>query len=288
MRATATPKLDRTMRLRDGRQIGYAEWGDLTGRPVVLLHGDPGSRLFCPDEDATAAAGVRLITIDRSGYGRSDPRTGPRVLDWVADFVELTGQLGLPACPVVGWSRGGAYALACAFGAPDRVPVIGLAASVAPLRFIPEVEAPISRGRIQQLVSDRPAAIHAIIEECHWYVDDPDAWSADMTDPTDPDARLISRPEIREPMNVWFREGARRGSAGMVGDQIADLDPWGFSLGDIRQTVHVWWADADRLVTRRYTDYLATNIPHSVLTVYPGEGHLFPINHWGEMLAALA
>ena len=47
MTATATPKLDRTMRLRDGRQISYAEWGDLQGRPVVLLHGEPGSRLLC-------------------------------------------------------------------------------------------------------------------------------------------------------------------------------------------------------------------------------------------------
>jgi hypothetical protein len=50
-RATATPRADRTIRLRDGRDLAYSEWGDLAGRPVVLLHGTPGSRLICLDED---------------------------------------------------------------------------------------------------------------------------------------------------------------------------------------------------------------------------------------------
>lgn len=71
--ATATPKVDRTIRLQDGRQMAYSEWGALDGEPVVVLHGAPGSRLFCPDEQATEAARVRLLTIDRPGYGRSDP-----------------------------------------------------------------------------------------------------------------------------------------------------------------------------------------------------------------------
>jgi len=77
-KATAAPKADRTIRLPDGRGLAYSEWGDLAGRPVVLLHGTPGSRLICLDEDATLAAGVRLLTMDRPGYGLSDPRAWSR------------------------------------------------------------------------------------------------------------------------------------------------------------------------------------------------------------------
>jgi len=102
--ATASPKADGTIRLRDGRRMAYCEWGDLDGWPVVLLHGQPGSRLFCPDEEATQAAGTRLITIDRPGYGLSDPRPGYAIMDWASDYVELADQLELPPCPVVGWS----------------------------------------------------------------------------------------------------------------------------------------------------------------------------------------
>jgi hypothetical protein len=28
-------------------------------------------------------------------------------------------------------------------------------------------------------------------------------------------------------------------------------------------------------------------IPRATLVSFPGEGHLFPFDHWGEMLAAL-
>ena len=74
------------MELADGRTLAWTEWGDLGGRPVVLLNGTPGSRLCCPDVDATEAAGVRLITIDWPGYGRSDPRPGLTTLSWVDDY----------------------------------------------------------------------------------------------------------------------------------------------------------------------------------------------------------
>ncbi|HLV35378.1 MAG TPA: hypothetical protein VKY59_09705 [Spirillospora sp.] len=30
-----------TLILKDGRRLGYAEYGDLTGRPVFIFHGHP-------------------------------------------------------------------------------------------------------------------------------------------------------------------------------------------------------------------------------------------------------
>jgi pimeloyl-ACP methyl ester carboxylesterase len=76
--------VDADLMLADGRRLGYAVWGEPEGQPALLFHGSPGSRLFCPDPVATAAAGVRLVTVDRPGYGRSAAApdgaswTGPR------------------------------------------------------------------------------------------------------------------------------------------------------------------------------------------------------------------
>jgi pimeloyl-ACP methyl ester carboxylesterase len=36
---------DRVLRLGDGRALGYRIWGDPAGRPLLFLHGTPGSRL---------------------------------------------------------------------------------------------------------------------------------------------------------------------------------------------------------------------------------------------------
>ena len=44
--ATASPKVDRTIRLRDELRMAYCEWGDLDGRPVVLLTFPDAGHLF--------------------------------------------------------------------------------------------------------------------------------------------------------------------------------------------------------------------------------------------------
>src|SRR5687768_5099415 len=108
------PLADRTISLRDGRSLAYAEWGDPSGAPVVLLHGSPSSRLFRPDEGETASAGVRLITVDRPGYGGSDFDPERTLLGWVDDLTQLVDALELERFVLVGHSSGGPYALACA------------------------------------------------------------------------------------------------------------------------------------------------------------------------------
>lgn len=58
--------------LKDGRRLGFAEYGDPDGVPCFYFHFAPGSRLDpavlfarCP----AALAGIRLIAVDRPGLG---------------------------------------------------------------------------------------------------------------------------------------------------------------------------------------------------------------------------
>jgi pimeloyl-ACP methyl ester carboxylesterase len=305
MHATSTPTLDRTMELVDGRTLAFSEWGDLDGKPVVLLHGMPSSRLMCPDLDATLAAGVRLITIDRPGYGRSDPRTGRTMLNWVDDFVELADHLGLPPSPVLGWSGGGPYALACGYRLPDRVSAIGLAGSPGLTGEVPGALEDFSReGRalVEMLQTDRAAGVEGITRLCQTYGGDglylplkfrahrgPDrsAQTRFILSSGDADDRLLARPGMLDAIQAWLGEGARQGSTGFVQDWIDRADRDGFSVADIRQDVHIWIGEADRQVPRYHADFMAATIPRSKLTSYPREGHLFPFVHWGEMLEEL-
>lgn len=289
MSATASPKVDRTIRLHDGRRLAYSEWGDLAGTPVFLINGTPTSRLQCPDEEATELAGVRLLTVDRPGYGRSDPRRGRTLLDFVDDFLELADELDVPPCPVVGWSGGGPTTMALAFRLPDRVPVIGLAASPAPTEAAPElldVYSENGRASIALLRRDRDAGIAAFERDRAWFLGD--GWESMFADSMgDADDRVLADPATHEAFRTMFREAARQGTAGFVGDDVAEFGPWGFSVTEILQPVHIWSAELDTFVDQRNADYLVGAIPHASLVTFPGEGHLFPIQHWGEMLAAL-
>ncbi|HWH24552.1 MAG TPA: alpha/beta hydrolase, partial [Candidatus Limnocylindria bacterium] len=98
---------DRQLRLADGRLLGYAEFGDPAGTPVLFFHGLGTSRLICPpDEGVARGLAVRLIAVDRPGIGLSEPLPGRRLLDWPADVVQLAEQLGLRRFAIVGWSGG--------------------------------------------------------------------------------------------------------------------------------------------------------------------------------------
>ncbi len=100
------PVRDTTIRLGDGRALAYCEWGDASGPAVLAFNGNPGSRAWWPGEDATAAAGVHLITVDRPGYGGSDPLPGRPIAGWADDVAELTESNGIVGFGVVGWSAG--------------------------------------------------------------------------------------------------------------------------------------------------------------------------------------
>src|SRR3954447_20519262 len=71
--AAATVAPDKEHRLPDGRALAYCEYGVPNGVPVFNFHGLPGSRIDTRIiADEARAAGLRLITADRPGIGRSD------------------------------------------------------------------------------------------------------------------------------------------------------------------------------------------------------------------------
>src|SRR6185436_12032252 len=63
--------------VRDGRRVALRVLTDGGAeRTVVFCHPAPGAGTLDPDPEATHARGIRLVAIDRPGYGGSDPVAG--------------------------------------------------------------------------------------------------------------------------------------------------------------------------------------------------------------------
>ena len=61
-------RINRTITLRDGRKLGYAEYGDPGGKAVFHFNGSGYSRLEHPvDESILSDLGVRSLTTDQPG-----------------------------------------------------------------------------------------------------------------------------------------------------------------------------------------------------------------------------
>ena len=129
--------MTRSVTLPDGRELAYEEYGDPAGDPVLSFHGGLSSRLdAAPAHQAALDLGVRLLSPDRPGMGRSTFQPGRRLLDWPADVAALTDALGIDRFAVMGWSCGGPYAAVCGARMSDRVTAVGLLSSAVPFELV--------------------------------------------------------------------------------------------------------------------------------------------------------
>jgi pimeloyl-ACP methyl ester carboxylesterase len=122
---------DTAITLADGRAVRFSELGSPSGPLVIHCHGAPSSRLELTwFEDAFVERDLRVVTIDRPGYGGSSPQPGRRIDDWPADAAAVADHLGAQRFAVTGMSTGGGYAVACAALLPDRVVGTGVLSGV--------------------------------------------------------------------------------------------------------------------------------------------------------------
>lgn len=90
------------MTLPDGRKLGYAQFGDLSGKPIFWLHGLPGSRTEAAYfHDIGLELGARIIGTDRPGMGKSTMCPGRKLLDWPKDLERLAEHLKIDQYAVV-------------------------------------------------------------------------------------------------------------------------------------------------------------------------------------------
>jgi pimeloyl-ACP methyl ester carboxylesterase len=282
---------DETLLLGDGRRIGYAQYGRPDGEPLFYFHGHPGSRLEARfAHPAAAGAGLRVIALDRPGYGLSDFQPARAITDWPADVAEVAGLLGIGRFMVAGASGGGPYALACAWRLPDRVIRAAVISGVGPWR-VPGVTAGMRwQNRVGFGWGSRwPSLARVLMRSMHRGIARrPGQTIEAIARAMSPaDAAVVRRPEIRELLIADIAEAFRQGIDGAAWDVVLLGRPWGFPLREIQPEVHLWQGESDTLVPPAMGRYQAAQIPRCHATMLPGEGHLLIIDRMPDLTAAL-
>lgn len=184
-----------TFEAASGHRLGISGHGEpLSTRVAVLCHSAPGTGAIDPDPVASTASGLRIIGVDRPGYGASDRYDGePDVDAWVTDVRDYLSRLDpisrrsagvdIEVCGVVGVGYGAFFAAALAAAHPGCPRLVVLDPPVPPLRS-EALDDPVLHGlgsvdpmtgaadrqqaALDEADSDGAAADHLVLADVGW------------------------------------------------------------------------------------------------------------------------
>ena len=273
--------MTRSVTLPDGRELAYEEYGDPGGEPVLSFHGGLSSRLdAAPAHQAALDLGVRLLSPDRPGIGRSTYQPGRRLLDWPADVAALTDALGIDRFAVMGWSCGGPYAAVCGARMSDRITAVALLSSAVPLELVGTTKGLARDDRILLfLVRWAPRVASALLRVTIGEASERRLYrEIRRSFPAVDRAALEERGSIVDAV-AFVKESMRQGTEGCLQDYRIFGSPWGFDLSEVTVPVRIWEGEEDTTGPPEYRELLLRHLPRSQLSLVPGEGHLSLLQH---------
>jgi non-heme chloroperoxidase len=240
-------------------RLPYVEQGDVTGVPVLMLHGVTDSwRSFepvlphLPDD-------IRAIAATQRGHGHAPKPEGPYLVeDMAADAIELLDELEIERAVVVGHSMGSWVTQRLTIDHPERLLGAVMAGS-----FTGSVARDPALAAALRSLADVPDEITAEYA-LEWQ-------ESTVARPIDPDQMdVFVQESLKVPPRVW--------AAAFNG--FAELDQ-GLDLWGVRVPTLLIWGDRDAFTPRAAQDGLLEALEEARLEVYEGVGHAV---HWEQPL----
>jgi non-heme chloroperoxidase len=239
--------------LSSGIRMHYAQQGDSTNPPLILLHGLSDSWFSYSRVLPALATNYCVYALDQRGHGDTDrPTDGYTMRSMAADVVAFLDALGLPHATVFGHSMGSVIAIELALAAPERLQALVLIGANTSWDA-PELIA------FQQVVDALEDPISAT------FVRDFQASTAFEPLPAAFMDRVIAE-SLKLPAHVW-----RGALAGAIGADYASR------LGSIQTQTLVIGGEDDAYCPPENQRALAARIPNAEIKLYAQLGHC---PHW--------
>jgi pimeloyl-ACP methyl ester carboxylesterase len=283
------------LRLKNGGELAYAEYGSATGMPVFFFHGWPSSRTMAQlTETAARELGVKIISADRPGIRDSSFQPNRKLVDWPQIVEQLADHLGIERFRILAISGGAPYAYAAAWRIPERVQAVAIASGAPPIVDLGDHSGLLSLyrrmlwlhrcspqtlrvlfyltgaiARIRPPVRFRPLVFKLLkLQPCD---------AASLEDSVAFEACFESQ------RHAW-----RASIKGLTADAEIFAARWGFRLEDVDVPVRLWHGTKDRAFSTGVAEYVAARLPNCKARYVEGEGHYsLPIRHMREILADL-
>jgi pimeloyl-ACP methyl ester carboxylesterase len=286
--------VDDTVVLPDRRAIPLWEGGDPEGWPVLFHAGTPSGRLQALQvHDAAAAAGVRLISFNRPGYG-SAPTVPPGLATVGEDGRVVRELLGISAWSVVGISGGGPYAVASSAADPGGVVRAMVVAGIGPWTLLEGPQAFEDERPFHEMASRGEAdAAWAGLSEITA------RWADGLAGKSE--AEIIEAYfEGAPPSDLEWLDATARGRwaldardalqrlDGAVRDNLSCSGRWDIDLADVTCPVSLLYGELDPMCPPQHGEWYASHLPRADLQIRDGAAHgTTCFTGWADYFAGL-
>ena len=234
------------------------------GQPVVLVNGIGAHvEMWRPMEDSLQ--GMRVISFDAPGTGRSQTRLTPLTIFGLAGLLEqLFDRLELEQADVIGYSFGGAIAQQFAIRAPERVRRLVLAATLPGWGAVP--------GRLSAMLS--------VGTPIRYY-------SRAFYEATAPAvAGGRARHDADHVRSLWRDRAGRAPTLRGYTHQVWAMSTWSSFpwLSRIKPPTLIVVGDDDPLVPLSNPMMMARRMPCARILLVPDEGHFLLLDRDGKAL----
>lgn len=275
------------------RQLCYAEYGDPAGTPLLYFHSLLGSRLeLLVHDDLLRAHRVRLVAVDRPGFGHSDFYEYASYQEYTRDVRKLLDALVLDEVGVLSCSAGTPHALACAVHLSERVSEVHCTGSMVPVEHM---SASLSQPLLQKIHAGlfriAPALLRPAVELMlrgqtvesvyRMMLNENGLFRSNALD-----AQFISRPEHIDYFVAFTIESLRQGPRAWGKEALLLNDDWGIPFRRARCPVHFWHGALDELVPVDMVRSFAGEFTEARVDVLDAETHLLIFRHLAPIVQA--
>jgi pimeloyl-ACP methyl ester carboxylesterase len=272
-----------TFALPDGRLLGYCVLGE--GKPVFYFHGTASSRLEALLLNTPFVNGqLRIIGVDRPGYGLSSFAPRKTLRDFVDDVNLLADHLGFEEFALLGWSGGGPFLLTYLALFPERV-TQALVAGSACLPF--NAANAHNNNPLAQYVMKFPFIAHWALKRFRAFVlkanEDIDAFLATkagedfLSEWPREDRKFFADPCWLAMMIGAMAEGFRQGNLAIetiFQEHKLFMKDWDAPLSLIpAEKLCIWQGTEDKTAQTENANRIAKMVREARLEIFSGKGH---------------
>ena len=277
----------RNILLQDGRQLCYADFGDPEGIPLLYFSSMNMSRLeLILLRKDLSALGIRLISVDGPGHGRSDLGPERTFTEYADDIAQLLDALQLDCVDVMSRSAGAPFALALASVYPDRVRQVVGVGGMPPFEIMGEHKSRMGvLSVINSLQMRAPMLVQPMLEFILNRVPPEDFFryltenNSNIYSICETDRQYVTHPDHIDYFVMLYVDSFRQGSAALIRSILMLNRNWDIAYENIRCPVHFWHGSEDVLFGEATMRAFVSQLPNGRMSVLEGGTHYMLFLH---------